>query len=119
METVSAASNGHTRIDMNERIEKWPAVVAAVMLVLAVLSWPYGYFQLLRVAIFGVSVYYLYTANKGGWELPNAWIAVILAILFNPFIPVHLTRGIWFFIDLGSAYYFYTVYQAITTSQRS
>jgi len=32
----------------------------------------------------------------------------LLALLFNPIIPVHLTRELWMFIDLGAAALFAT-----------
>jgi hypothetical protein len=40
----------------------------------------------------------------------------LVALLFNPVVPVHLTREIWFFIDLAVAAIF-AVY-ALTVARR-
>jgi uncharacterized membrane protein YesL len=71
------------------------------MLVLgAVLTWPYSYFQLLRVVVFGCSAYLgwlMLEAGRQGWTV--ALVAV--ALLFNPFLPVGLSRGIWQIVDIA------------------
>jgi hypothetical protein len=35
----------------------------------------------------------------------QTWTILLLAIavLFNPFIPIHLNRAVWFYLDLGAA----------------
>jgi FtsH-binding integral membrane protein len=64
----------------------------------------YGYYTALRlvVCIGGVlvAVVEYQRADKIG-----LWIIIfgLVALLFNPVIPVYLTRHIWFFIDLGVA----------------
>jgi apolipoprotein N-acyltransferase len=77
------------------------AIGASLMLVLgAVLTWPYSYFQLLRVVVFGCSAYLgwlMLEAGRQGWTV--ALVAV--ALLFNPFLPVGLSRGIWQIVDIA------------------
>lgn len=79
------------------------AVGASLMLILgAVLTLPYGYFSLLRVIIFGCTAYLawlLFQVEQLGWALTMGGVA----LLFNPFLPVYLTRGIWQVIDVGVA----------------
>lgn len=77
-------------------------IIAAIMLVWALDRHPYSYYTLLRFVVCGVSAYGVYFAielNKQGW----AWILGIVAILFNPFVPVYLDRSTWAIIDLGVA----------------
>jgi hypothetical protein len=55
---------------------------------------PYGYYVLLRFACcacFAFIAFRYYEAGKAGW----IWIFTVLAILYNPFIRVHLSREIW------------------------
>ena len=72
------------------------------MLVLAVGTWPYGYYRLLRfvVCIAGAYVAYKGYAWKRSWAL---WTFGLVALLFNPVFPFHLGRQVWFFIDIAAA----------------
>jgi hypothetical protein len=76
-----------------------PAVIAAVMLLLALAPWPYGYYQLLRFVVCGAAGYVAFmTYNwKKIWAM---WLFGFIAILFNPFIPIHLSREVWQPIDV-------------------
>lgn len=75
-----------------------PATIASVMLFIAILPLPYGYYQLLRFAICGIGAFIAYRAyelKRRSW----VWIMGIIAFLFNPLIPVHLDKATWSFID--------------------
>ena len=76
----------------------WPGVAAGAMLLAAVLPWPYGYYQLLRLVVCGVGAYFAYTAYQWG-KLRAVWLFGGIAALFNPFVPIHLTRELWIPID--------------------
>lgn len=75
-------------------------VIAAAFLFLALIDgWPYGFFTLLRFVVFASSAYVAYMAyedQKEKW----VWTFGFLAVLFNPFIVIHLNREIWSVIDL-------------------
>ncbi len=78
-------------------------IVAAAFLFLALFDgWPYGYFTLLRFVVCAVTAYCAYLAYDTKQE-KWAWMFGIIAVLFNPFIPVHLDRETWTFIDFGVA----------------
>ena len=76
------------------------AIIAGVMLLIAMLSvWPYGYYQLNRVVVFLAGVYLAYSAyklQKENW----AWALGITAVVFNPFMPLHMAKGSWAILDL-------------------
>ncbi len=82
-----------------ERPTVIPHLVAAGMLILSLGSLPYGYYRLLRWVVFGSAVY-------GGWlayEGRGRWLLgffIPVALLFNPLIPIHLTRQGWAPIDV-------------------
>jgi len=87
-------------------------LIAAGMLVGAVLRHPsyvplYGrhhaqyddYYTLLRWVVCGVAAFTAFQAEKSkkiGWM----WALAIVALAFNPLLPVHLNRDTWGVIDL-------------------
>lgn len=86
-----------------------PTIISAVMLLLAPAGWPYGYYTLLRFVVCGSAAYLAYL----GYLTQKQWIAWtfgIIAVLFNPFIKVYLSRDIWSFIDILVAVIFIIVF---------
>lgn len=83
---------------MNQRPHLIPALIAAMMLLGAMAPLPYGYYQALRWVICGIGVYL--AVNSYSWEKTWAtWAFGAIAVLFNPLIPIHLTREVWLPID--------------------
>jgi signal transduction histidine kinase len=71
-------------------------------------DWPYGYYQLLRFVVCGVSVYVAFMAYA--WKrLWATWLFGIMAVLFNPLVPIHLSRELWQPIDFACAALFAVV----------
>jgi len=82
-----------------------PSLIAAAMLLLALVPWPYGYYQLLRFVVSGVAVYIASMV----YQKQRFWATYLfgfVAILFNPLIPIHLSRKIWQPIDVICAILF-------------
>lgn len=75
-------------------------LIPAIFLFLALLDgWPYGFFTLLRFIVFTATAYIayiVYDQQRDGW----VWSFGLIAVLFNPFIPVYLDRNTWVIIDL-------------------
>lgn len=74
---------------------------------IAMLAWalvptnPYGYYLLLRVVICGICAYLAFAAyerQQVGW----VWVLAITAIVYNPFVRVHLTREIWSVVNVAT-----------------
>lgn len=85
-----------------------PPLIATVMLLGALADWPYGYYQLLRLVVCGVSVYVAFTAYS--WQKIWAmWLFGFIALLFNPLIPIHLSRELWQSIDVICAVLFVVI----------
>ena len=64
---------------------------------------PYEYFQLLRLVVCGAACYYAFSLKQHpGW----LWTMVAVAVLFNPLLPVMLSRGTWQVIDLAAGVVF-------------
>ncbi|MBY5762562.1 hypothetical protein HFO06_05495 [Rhizobium leguminosarum] len=79
-------------------------LVPVALLIFAVFPLPYGYYFFLRLAISASAAYLAWVDYKkkdafNGWSL----ILSMVALLFNPLIPIYLDRGSWFVIDLAVA----------------
>lgn len=77
--------------------------IASAFLLLSLFDgWQYGFFTILRFVVFSSAVYVAYLAyqyQKEGW----VWFLGAIAVLFNPFIPIYLTRDVWVAIDFVTA----------------
>jgi len=75
-----------------------PGLIGAVLLLLATFSLPYGFYIFLRWIILAIATYISIII----WEKHKKlrWATVCMAILFNPFIPIYLTKSIWSPVDL-------------------
>ena len=72
------------------------------MLLGAVARWPYGYYQILRWATCAAAVYVAYNAYQ--WrKLWAVYLFGVVAVLFNPLAPIHLSRGTWQVVDPAAA----------------
>jgi hypothetical protein len=88
------------------------AVIAALMLFGALGRWPYGYYQLLRWVTCGACVWIAVIAYS--WQkIWVTWLFGIIAILFNPIVPIHLSREIWQPINIVCACVFFVLAFAI------
>lgn len=77
------------------------ARITVVALLLALAPWPYEYYMLLRVLVFVSGIYCginLWADSRGA-----AFALFLSAALFNPFLPVHLTREIWMVLNVACA----------------
>ena len=86
---------------------KWLSIASGILLVIAMLTGlPYGYYILLRWVVCGVSIFNAIGFSKTKFTA-WVWIFGALAILFNPLIPVYLTKSSWVGIDLIAAIIFF------------
>lgn len=78
-------------------------ILPAAMSLIALASLPYGYYTLLRIVVFVSGGIIAYMAAQRPATLPWAFAFGLVALLFNPIIPVHLSREIWQPIDVAVA----------------
>ena len=78
------------------------------MLILALASLPYGYYTLLRIVVCLCA--FLIAHGSYSKERGSIWAPVFVGVglLFNPIIPVHLSRSIWATIDIACAAIFFS-----------
>lgn len=85
------------------------AIGLAIALWLAIASWPYIYYTTLRWAVFLGAIYLGYKAfsgNRFGWLIGFVGVGV----LFNPIMPIYLSKGEWVLIDIAAAFFFFFAY---------
>jgi hypothetical protein len=77
-------------------------LVPAAMLLLGLFPLPYGYYTFLRIVVCTSAAILCYAIfadenNLTSWSITFG----LIAVLFNPIIPIHLKRDFWYFIDIG------------------
>jgi hypothetical protein len=79
-------------------------IVPVIVLVIATERLPYGYYTFARIVTSGISAWIAVAGFREG-PVIKAWsIALaLIAVLFNPIIPIYLHRYTWFYLDLGAA----------------
>lgn len=92
-------------------MDKYLCIICGVLLLIAIPSWlPYGFYTFLRLVICAASIYLTFTFYKSKL---NGWMLVFgsIALLFNPIIPVYLSKEIWVVIDfIGVILFFIAAY---------
>lgn len=86
---------------MKEFNQKILTIIASGFLLVALFDGlPYGFFTLLRFVVCAVGAYMAYKTYEKDNDSLLVWLFGGIAILFNPIISIHLTREVWWFIDL-------------------
>jgi len=95
-----------------------PIYIAAALLLLAVFSFPIGYYTLLRLvacAVFGWASYIAYQKNVSSLT----WVFAFIALVFNPLIEFALGRALWVAFDFVSAVILLSSRSFLTTQERT
>ncbi len=80
--------------------------IAIAVLVIGIPTvWPIGYYTLVRLVVCAAAIYTI--AARRGMDSPHLVGLAFIALLFNPVIPVYLSKALWVVIDLAVAYYFW------------
>ena len=79
-------------------------LVPIAVLGIAILQMPYGYYVFTRAVTCAAAVLIVVTDIKERQKL-TVWsvLFVLMAILFNPVLPIYLPRQTWFYFDLIAA----------------
>ncbi len=70
----------------------------AIVLILCLFSMPYGFYQFVRFAVMAIFAYLAYCEYKNG-HVDRMILFIVLAILFQPFSKIALSRVIWSIVD--------------------
>jgi hypothetical protein len=82
----------------------WLWLIPIALLFIATARMSYGYYTFTRIVVCGFAAFFAFVAWEDG-PVSRLWSAIfgLLAVLFNPLIPIYLSRGIWFYFDLLAA----------------
>ena len=90
-------------------MEKLIKIILAILLLLCLIDFPYGFYQLVRfIALvgFGILAFKEYEKDNQSGMI----IYIVLALLFQPLIKISLGRTLWNIVDVIVALYlFYEV----------
>ena len=81
--------------------------IAAIALLIAVIPiWPYVFYQILKLVVFGAAAFSIYLYHK---EKDKKWmmIMIAIAIIFNPINALYFGHFFWSIIDLIVAVLFF------------
>ena len=81
---------------------RWlPWMVPSLLLGIALFDLPYGYYQLLRVALFLTALFHLLQSVERS-EKPWAWVFGAIALVYNPISSLSLGRALWTVVNLST-----------------
>jgi len=85
----------------------------ALLIIAPLISFPYGFYIFLRIIVTATATYIIFDTYKNFKGINETVIIFsIVAILYNPIIPVYLTREIWLPINFVTAgIYFFNFYK--------
>lgn len=75
-------------------------LIAGILLLGALGTWPYSYYQMLRWTVVIAAVYsawILFSDKRIGW----AWFFTAVAVLFNPIAPIYMQKSDWYIFDVA------------------
>jgi len=77
------------------------------MLLIALAPLPYGYYTFLRLVVTLGAALLSWLEFSGARRL-TVWATIfgLVALLFNPLVPVHLYRDVWAILDITTAIVF-------------
>ena len=87
------------------------------MLLSAIDKHPYGFYNLLRIIVCITALYGIFKARNNN-KINLMWIFGIVTFLFNPILPMHLTRDIWKYIDIITAIFLFISFFALKKSKK-
>jgi hypothetical protein len=79
----------------------------AFLMFLAIFDLPYSYYEFLRPAVFIGSLLLIFLISKQNSKLSLLIMLIsIIALIFNPIIPIYSNRGFWLPINIFSGTFF-------------
>tara|TARA_B100001989_G_C24516571_1_gene453492 strand:+ start:232 stop:558 length:327 start_codon:yes stop_codon:yes gene_type:complete len=91
---------------MNRQNLKLPYIFVILLSLIAVFPMPYGYYSILRICVCVCGLLTAYIDFQNGKPKVTTWLCILLAVIFNPVIPIHLTREIWLVLNVIAAWLF-------------
>lgn len=97
-------------------IKTWPAKLSIAIVLITILPLSYPIYYLGKIPVCLAAAYYCYqNYQKNKKQDPQFWYFLVIAILFNPILPIHLFFSpLWMIADVVVAIYFYRYLKTIS-----
>ena len=98
---------------------KIPYITVIILSLIALFPLPYAYYTFLKIVVTfcaGATAYFNY---KNGNKNIIMWLCVVVAILFNPIAPIHLTKEIWMGVNMFVSGLFGYLFYGLTKREKS
>jgi len=101
-DNLNGAASKPEEVQPMTAIPKWVWLAPAAALAVAILPLYYDYYIFLRWLVAGTATYLAWKEYELNGMMANSyvWIFGVVALLFNPVIPVHLFKALWVLLDL-------------------
>ncbi|MBU4349178.1 hypothetical protein KJ830_02225 [bacterium] len=90
---------------MKSRFIKYFVILSILILFGAIAEWPFGYYTLLRWITCIASILVAFQAFEKNIDWAKV-VFIVIAILFNPLVPIYLSRSTWIPLDIITAIFF-------------
>lgn len=102
------------RFNLSNKNIKSLFLVNSIVLFIACLPMPYGFYPFIRTVVCLISILIIYNYIQKNKSFDQIIILGLIAVLFNPLFPVFLnSKYLWIMVDLGLGYYFYRLYKKV------
>jgi hypothetical protein len=85
------------------------SLIATIAVIIGFADLPYGYYQLLRLCLCGISLFLAFGANLAldDW---HRWVLGGFAFLYNPVLPIRIgEKGLWEILNVATVILFWVV----------
>ena len=82
----------------------WVWIIPTALLLVAMARLPYGYYTFTTLLVCGIAAWFA-TVGWNDRQVSRMWSVgfALIAVLFNPIIPVSLKRDAWLYLDILTA----------------
>jgi Family of unknown function (DUF6804) len=99
----SPKQRGECMRSAESRLAKTPLLLASALLIgSSLFVWPHYYYVAMRIIVCGATVYLIWYCSRTRHRL-WALVMAIVAIFFNPFVPIRFSQNPWHAIELVAA----------------
>lgn len=86
----------------HEKRKTFALIMSVTLLCLSIFDWQLGFYTFLKFVIFATALYLAwlsYESKRESW----VWTFALIAIIFNPFIPLYFSKDVWKVLDILTA----------------
>lgn len=89
-------------------------IITIILLALAPLSWPYGYYTFLRIITTATFALLTLTYEAAIKIIPPYFIVILglIVVLYNPIIPIFLPKYVWIILNYATMVTLFVLYYA-------